>query len=99
MNEFEKELTAVMDNAWSKPRTPLKSQLLSPGFREPDPPVPFKHQANNGLWLNVRPEKRGNRFYWFVDKQLDGQRHHLYIAPAGQLSRVLLENAAIHIKG
>lgn len=76
-----------------------RSQVLAPAFREPSPPAPFKFQASNGLWLNVRPEKRGNGWYWYVNNQIDGRRYRVYVAPAGMLSRVLLDNAAAHIAG
>jgi len=74
-----------------------RGQVLAPAFREPVPPAPFKFQANNGLWLNVRPEKRGKGWYWYAKNQVNGRRLNIYVAPAGMLSRVLLENAAIHI--
>jgi len=76
-----------------------RPQILAPAFREPSPPEPFKFQAGNGLWLNVHPEKRGRNWYWFANKQLNGHRHRLYVAPAGLLTRSLLENAAKHIAG
>lgn len=76
-----------------------RPQVLAPAFREPTPPEPFKFQASNGLWLNVRPERRGNNLYWFVNKQYGGKRHRLYIASCGLLTRSLLENAANHIAG
>lgn len=68
-------------------------------FQEPDPPAAIRYEALNGMMLTVRPELRGSRYYWFVNKQHNGRKHRLYIAPAGQLSRELIENAAIHIAG
>ena len=66
---------------------------------EPSPPKAFKYQAQNGLVLNVRPELRGSNYYWFVNKQIGDAKHHIYLAPAGKLEKVLLENAAKQITG
>lgn len=91
------KLKQMMDDPLPRSSYKGRPQVLAPTFREPDPPAPFKFQAGNGLWLNVRPEKRGNNLYWFVNKQHNGRRHRIYVAPAGLLTRSLLENAATHI--
>lgn len=69
------------------------------GWEEPFPPAPFKYTAGNGLTLNVRPELRGVNFYWFANKQHNGRKHHIYLAPVGLLEKDLLDNAAIKIAG
>jgi hypothetical protein len=91
------KLQQMMKDPLPRSNYKARPQVLAPVFREPDPPKAFKFQAGNGLWLNVRPEKRGHNIYWFVNKQHDGKRHRLYIAPAGLLTRSLLENAAARI--
>jgi hypothetical protein len=76
----------------------LIAETFGDQFTEPDPPAKISYQAANGLVLNVHPERRGNNLYWFCNKQHRGTKHRLYIAPAGKLSKELLENAAIQIE-
>lgn len=77
----------------------LLDETFGEQFVEPDPPVKFQYHAGNGLVLNVHPEPRGKRLYWFCNKQYLGQKFRLYVAPAGKLSIELLENLAAHIVG
>ena len=63
-------------------------------FIEPFPPIPFKFEAESRERYSVRPDKRGERLYWFMRKQINGRLFNQYVAKSGSLSHVLLENCA-----
>lgn len=70
--------------------------ILPTQFYEPDPPAPFKYLANGDTY-SIRPERRGANSYWFLRKMRGGKSATLYLAPAGSLSRDLLDNAVTQI--
>lgn len=94
-DKLKKILADPLPRGDYKPRL----QVLAPSFREPDPPAPFKFQASNGLWLNVRPETRNGSTYWYANKQYQGKRFNVYVSPIGKLNRSALEDAANVITG
>lgn len=75
--------------------------FISIGFKEPNPPEPFRWpvMVNNRFRLySVRPESRGNKLYWYMRKQIDGTNYTLYLGPTGKLSVELLNNAALQLE-
>ncbi len=63
-------------------------------FQEPFPPSPFKFEAESRERYSVRPEKKGERIYWHMRKQVNGILYNLYVAKVGSLSHIMLENCA-----
>jgi hypothetical protein len=66
-------------------------------FKEPSPLVGQFTWLHDGGIYSVVPEKRGNNHYWYMRKMVDGEKHKIYVAPAGKLLVELLDNAAAQI--
>jgi hypothetical protein len=66
-------------------------------FKEPHPLGGQFTWLHDGSVYSVVPEKRGNNHYWYMRKMVDGEKHKIYVAPAGKLSVELLDNAAAQI--
>ena len=73
------------------------SNLVLPqngSFREPFPPTRFKYEAESRERYSVRPEKKGERIYWHMRKQINGRLFNQYVSKSGSLSHVMLANCA-----
>ena len=66
-------------------------------FHEPDPPTTFRW-LKDGTLYSVTPEYRGSKQYWYMKKQIAGQRVQVYLGGLGQLEPAILDNAVEHMK-
>ena len=71
----------------------MKQSFFVP-FKEPSPSTSFRYTSSNLFTSSIVPEKRGNNIYWYMRKSCRGKTINLYVAPAGKLSKELLENAS-----
>ena len=66
-------------------------------FHEPNPPETFRW-LKDGTLYSVTPEYRGSKQYWYMKKQINGQKVQVYLGGLGQLEPTLLDNAVAHIE-
>lgn len=78
----------------------VKMPISDTTFVEPDPPTRFKWPFGTDVYP-VAVESRNGNDYWFMRKTVNGERHNLYLAPAGRglLTAELLNSAVRHILG
>lgn len=68
------------------PTLQVQMPMSDSTFVEPGPPTRFKWPYGADVYP-VAVEWRNGNPYWFMRKTVSGQRHNLYLAPAGRGQR------------